>query len=72
MMKWFRDLVLGFGLLLLPAAAPSTAFAYQAEAPAQGGQGEGEGEGWGPVPGYIATGMFAFLAMFILCKSARR
>jgi len=52
-------LVVALSLFTLPAHA-------QDPAP------EGESTGSGPLPGYIATGMLAAAAMFVLCKSARR
>ena len=54
-------LVLALGLSAATARA-------QDPAPAEG---EGASEG-NPVPGYVATGMLACAAIFVLCKSARR
>jgi hypothetical protein len=51
-----------FSLAIPPAPA-----AAQEPAPA-----EGEGESGRPVDGYIATSVLAFLALFIVGKSARR
>ncbi|MDX2036867.1 MAG: hypothetical protein SFX72_09460 [Isosphaeraceae bacterium] len=66
MMKWFRPIVLGS---LLFAAGSTLPVARAQEEVAQPG---GEEEGNGPVPGYIAAGLLAALAIMFLCKSARR
>jgi hypothetical protein len=49
--------------LALPAAA--RAQAPDPNAPPAADEGN-------PVPGYVATGMLAAAALFVLCKSARR
>lgn len=65
MMKVFRLLALGFAIMLAPAAATTAT----AQDPVPAGE---ESEGHGPVPGYLVTGLLAGLAIFFLCKSARR
>ena len=55
-----RPLALALALVL-----PATASAQ--DQPAAEGTSEGN-----PVPGYVATGMLALRAIFVLCKSARR
>jgi hypothetical protein len=57
-----RPLALGLALVLSAATARA-----QDPAPAEGEASEGN-----PVPGYVATGMLACAAIFVLCKSARR
>jgi hypothetical protein len=76
MTRMFRPLVLGLALLF-GSVAPGAAFAQNGPDPTKGffdipDNGEPKEEGWGPVPGYLVTGLFSALAIFILCKSARR
>jgi hypothetical protein len=54
-------------LALVVALGLSAATAHAQEPPPAEGESEGN-----PVPGYIATGMLGCLAIFVLCKSARR
>ena len=65
MRRWSRLAVLALGVTLAMPAAPRPAFA-QEEQPAE------EGEKGRPWDGYIATGMFVGLALFLIGKSARR
>jgi hypothetical protein len=68
MTRWSRMLAaLAMATTLTFAVAPVPVFA-QEPAPAEG---EGESKGR-PVDGYIATSVLAFLALFIIGKSARR
>lgn len=62
MTRLLRPLALALALGL-PAAS---ARAQDPNAP-PGAESEGN-----PVPGYVATGMLACAAIFVLCKSARR
>ncbi len=55
-------------LLLALGLSAATARA-QEPPPVEGAATESEGN---PVPGYVATGMLSFAAIFVLCKSARR
>ena len=50
-------------VILLGVAAPVA----RAQDPVAGAASEGN-----PVPGYVATGLLAGAAIFVLCKSARR
>jgi hypothetical protein len=56
-------------LALLLALIPATSFAQDAGAPP--GE-EGGGSSGDPLYGYVGTAFFAALAMFAVCKSARR
>ena len=62
MTRRLRPLALALTLGLLTPVA-------RAQEPAPAAEGESSGN---PVPGYIATGMLAGLAILVLCKSARR
>lgn len=66
MRRWSRLAVLALGLTVAMPAAPLPVLAQ--EEPAAGGE-ESEGRPW---DGYIATGLFAGLALFLVGKSARR
>jgi hypothetical protein len=68
MTRWTRQLAsLSLGLALALAAAPSPARAQPPqEEPAEGAS---EGRPW---DGYIAVGLIAGLALFLVGKSARR
>jgi hypothetical protein len=69
MTRFFRSLrvpALALALLAAPAV-PVHAQATAPEAPAEGGESTGE-----PLYGYVGTAIIGALAIFILCKSARR
>jgi hypothetical protein len=71
--RWRRRLavaLLAAGLLAAPALNPR-AFAQGPNDPAQPEDTSG-GAGSGPVPGYLGVVLLSMLAMFIVCKSARR
>jgi hypothetical protein len=57
-------------LLALLAALVLPAASARAQEPPPGAPGTEESGN--PVPGYVATGMLGFGAIFVLCKSARR
>jgi hypothetical protein len=58
-------LALTLGLALTPA--PARAQAPEPPAEAEGGESKGD-----PLYGYVGTAFIAALALFIVCKSARR
>lgn len=65
-MTRLRPIALSLALFL----GLATSIARAQEPPAEGEGGESPGSG--PVPGYVASGLLGGLAIFILCKSARR
>lgn len=68
MRRWTRCLAtLALGMSLTLGTPAGRAFAQQPEEPAAEG-----GESGRPWDGYIATALFAGLALFLIGKSARR
>jgi hypothetical protein len=68
MKHWTRRIAaLAVGLSLALGSAPRAV--AQEDPNAAPAEGEGSGRPW---DGYIATALFAFLAMFLVGKSARR
>jgi hypothetical protein len=68
MNRWNRSFAaLGLAAMLGVGVSPTPA---RAQEPAPGE--EGEDKSGRPLDGYLATGAMAFLALFIVAKSARR
>ena len=67
-----RSIALFLGIAASPWLAPDVTGPTAAFAQAPAAEGSGEASEGRPFDGYFATGCLAGLAIFVVCKSARR
>ncbi len=65
--RWIAPVLLGLGLFLAPGLSPPVLAQGQGNAPNAAEESSGRS-----LDGYLGTGALAFLALFLVGKSARR